>query len=201
MSKLFVPLDIETTGLDPHRDYILEMGWVVTDDTLRELTPRRSFIVDQESWGDVFSLLRAEEFVRDMHERSGLLADLHGDELTPLHVIASRLFDDLTWARVLLEDDVESVHLLGRSINFDRSFMLQEEAFRPLFDESRPAHDVFHHKVYDLSSVRLAYELAGVSEPAAGTDPHRALPDAIHALNLARSIRRQMNALMVGGMF
>lgn len=188
--KLFVPLDIETTGLDPREDYILEIAWVVTDEELNELTPRRSFIVDHgDEWGDVFSQIRANEFIRYMHQKSGLAAELFSKSAYPLSDIAASLVGDISDA--IDQTDAFWTHLLGNSVDFDRNFLSARSEFEGFFGED--GSSVFHHRVLDLSSLKLMFELCGIPVPTAeNPSPHRALTDMAESLGLARQMYDQL---------
>jgi oligoribonuclease len=64
-------LDLETTGLDPASDDILEVGLVVTDEHLTELAERRYLLDPGYDWQEL-----VDQFVLEMHTKSGLLAEL-----------------------------------------------------------------------------------------------------------------------------
>ena len=64
-------LDLEMTGLDPQRDVILQAALIVTDG---ELNVVEEFCVDV--WQPESELDKMTPFVREMHQRSGLLARL-----------------------------------------------------------------------------------------------------------------------------
>lgn len=196
--KLFVPLDIETTGTAETEDFILEIGWVVCNDSLEEVTSRRSFIVDHGSaWQDVWSRLRGNEYVRNMHATSGLAADLMAKPAYDLHQIAKALRIDLQAAWSPLPVDT-TTHLLGFSVDFDRRFLKAEEEFFQLFPEEDGNAMTFHHRLYDLSGVKIAYELAGIPIPEVESGGHRALDDAIESLEFARAIRHDLINLHLG---
>lgn len=187
--KLFVPLDVETTGTDEHNDYILEIGWVVVNDRLEEVTPRRSFIIDHGSeWKDVFNRLRSNEFVRTMHAESGLAADLVAKPAYYVSDVASALRSDLMQAWSPLPSNT-TTHLLGLSVDFDRKFM-KEHGFHYFFPDEDGSANTFNHRVYDLSGVKIAYELAGFEYPKVESGGHRALDDAIESLEFARAVKR-----------
>jgi oligoribonuclease len=69
-------LDLEMTGLDARRDVILQAALVVTN---AELEVLEEYCVD--IWQPDEELAKMSPFVRDMHERSGLLARLCGSKV------------------------------------------------------------------------------------------------------------------------
>lgn len=192
MTKLFVALDLETTGLDPKNDRILEIAWVVCDQSLNALTPRRSFIVDHgEDWGDVFSLIRSNEAVRRMHQDSGLAGELLSEDGVRMEDISDVLFADILNCSLSA-----SIHLLGASIGFDRSFLQADLNFTRFFSED---DGLFHHRLYDLSSVKLAYEVAGLVPPKIeNKSKHRALDDVDEVLEFARAVKQDFSHMEAG---
>lgn len=78
MSVLYAWVDIETTGLDPTRDSILEVALVVTDDELVEHTAI-SLVVNPEltpRWHAWRDRLDATTEVKKMHNKSGLAREI-----------------------------------------------------------------------------------------------------------------------------
>lgn len=199
--KLFLNLDIETTGLDPDEDFILEIAWQVLGEGLNPRSDAQSYIVDHESdWAGVFHALRhAPTVVRTMHANSGLSADLLssgvGDTAT-LAAIAQRITEDLRVATSSLGSDTK-IHLMGFSPQFDKSFLAQKSAFDSLLSES--TYTGLNHRMFDLSSVKIAYDVAGLDLPGdwVNDKPHRAINDIEEVRQFAIAVRQHMIESMV----
>ena len=76
-SDRLVWVDLEMTGLDPERCAIVEIATIVTDANLRVLEEGPNLVIHQPP--EVLATMN--DFVRDLHARSGLLeriADLDG---------------------------------------------------------------------------------------------------------------------------
>lgn len=69
-------LDLEMTGLDAQNDVILQAALVITN---AELTIIEEYCVD--IWQPENELAKMTPFVRDMHEKSGLLARLRSSKM------------------------------------------------------------------------------------------------------------------------
>lgn len=71
-------LDVETTGLDPDRDRLLQVAGMLTDPHLRQVGPAFDHVVGYPA-GDTDRMRGdAEPVVRDMHDRTGLWGRLPG---------------------------------------------------------------------------------------------------------------------------
>lgn len=84
-------IDLEMTGLDAQRDHILQAALIVTDE---DLAIREEFVCD--IWHPSEHFAGMNSFVRDMHERNGLLercaasrTDLHAAEQALLMRVAA----------------------------------------------------------------------------------------------------------------
>ena len=69
-------LDLEMTGLDPERDVILELALVITDRELRTLDEYTAAV-----WQPEERLASMTPYVRDMHEKTGLVARVRASKL------------------------------------------------------------------------------------------------------------------------
>lgn len=191
MSRIYVNLDIETTGLDPERDHILEIAWAILDEDFDPIFDAREFIVDHGSnWPDVVSALRAAPaVVRNMHVNSGLAGDLLGKGGSTLQVIADSLYRDINVARAKFAPNT-TAHLMGFSPEFDRSFLSTAPWFTSVVSESPTG---LNHRLYNLSSVKIAYENAGIEIPAANNpNPHRALHDITEVMRFAQLVKADL---------
>lgn len=183
--------DIETTGLDPENDKILEVAWAFTDDQFRPLHshPQRSFVIDHGfAWGDVYAQIRANDIVRDMHQKSGLIFDIQSSEASwRLFEIADILFDDIG----KLPRDVD-VKAAGFSVDFDLRFLRARHDFFGLFDEGGDL--ALHYQQLNLSSIKLMLDSAGIEYPKP-PKAHRALADVRQGITFARKILLDVKAL------
>ncbi len=104
-------LDLEMTGLDAQSDVILQAALIVTD---AELRPLEQFATDV--WQPDAALQRMSPFVRDMHERTGLLDRVRRSRVD-VRAAERALLERLTgWC------DYPAV-LCGNSIGQDRRFI------------------------------------------------------------------------------
>ena len=188
---LFAFLDIETTGLSPDDDHILEIAWLITDSKLETLTPLRSHISEhsQGEWQDIWSQLQSNEPVRHMHQESGLLNAIRAQAAWPLSASALQFRDDIENARRQLGDHEgteHSVHLAGLSISFDRDFLKKDPTWALFFDNDVLGVSL-HHRLLDLSSLKMFLTAREVPwDKAMNISPHRASSDVLETLDQAR---------------
>lgn len=201
MSKLYAFLDIETTGLDPDRDAILEIAWFITDHQLNQITPDRTFLTAPIEFASYVIQREAIEsdFVYSMHEKSGLLDS-----------VAHRLRDEVSspaQAHTQFARDVnevvqpgDSLHLAGMSVHFDRNFLQDEPGwdllFRPDQDDAEGGSLKFHHRLLDLTATKLLFEIAGRDLPEVeNINAHRAINDCHEAHDMALALARELGEL------
>jgi oligoribonuclease len=145
-------MDIETTGLDPEKDTILEAEMRVTDMRGAEGDGGVHVIIPV---GDRLDISHA---ALEMHTANRLLDEaLRGDRLQGNPVEALR-------EHVNTMASYYSLHPAGSSVHFDISFL------------SRLAYGLFDrcdHRRLDVSSMRMAFEAAGVALPEQAPTDHR----------------------------
>lgn len=204
---MIVWIDTETTGLNPLEDALLEIAVVVTDDQLNEVrrwqtvlpSPASTQIVRMLAHGvsvDVISQSAGvDPYVIAMHDKNGLWAescslDPFGDDWRDRHTEAERVLKDIiTAATETVNGKPSPPQLGGSSVWFDRTFL---EADFP------EAVKLLHHRQVDVSTMN---EMARRFWPATyarrprGGDVHRAMPDILQSLELARYYANHLQAV------
>lgn len=176
-------VDLETTGLDPEEDQILEVAMVLTTEAL-EILSSSWFVINPWPEGNASrALSRIDPYVRNMHTENGLIDEALNDGI-PLATAEARLVDAATGRGVMT--------LAGSSVHFDRSFLR--------LDMPELLNRMGHRHV-DVSAVR---EMAKMWSPglmetfhgwldANGKDSsgstHRAMSDITRSIDLARFFR------------
>lgn len=140
MTPALIWLDLETTGLDPQRDWIVEVGIVLTDGELNKLAENTWVVfVPPTVW------TRIDPYVFAMHNFSGLRQESmfrgHGRDQVEKLVI-----------RWLTDQGVASraLPMAGSTIGFDRSF---------LSCQMSDIHQFAHHRSLDVSTLNIVASL------------------------------------------
>ena len=107
-------MDLEMTGLDPERHVIVEIATLLTDDNLELIAEGPDLVIHQPP--DALALM--DDFVREMHTRSGLLTLIEASTVTP----AAALAETLAFLRTHIPEP-RTVPLCGNSIGTDRRFL------------------------------------------------------------------------------
>jgi oligoribonuclease len=162
-ADVLVWMDLEMTGLDVEKDVIVEIAVLATSaTTLEPLDEGLSVVVAQPP--EV--LAGMSDFVRQMHERSGLLAEIGADGI-PLEDAGRKVLEYIKGH----VPGPRTVPLCGNSIGMDRRFLAR---YLPDIEEH------LHYRSIDVSSIkelcRRWYTEPFTARPQK-TDGHRALPD------------------------
>jgi oligoribonuclease len=173
MNDRLVWIDCEMTGLDIERDALIEIACVVTDADLKLLDGGIDLVIKPPAE----ALDQMSDVVRDMHTKSGLLADLSGG-------MALGEAADAVLAYVKHHvREARKAPLCGNSIATDRWFIARD----------MPELDAWlHYRMIDVSSVkelaRRWYPRAYFASPDKHGG-HRALADITESVQELRYYR------------
>lgn len=176
----YVLLDLETTGLDPKKDQILEVGAIALTADLEELA-RFECRVHYPAEGVLGQVVRLanpiDPFVQAMHTKNGLWTECAAESLaeTDADLLLREWLTQLGFAE-------KSVVLMGNSIHFDHGFL------KARFPETAA---MLHYRVMDIGGLRRWLTGFGIPLPEVPADmPHRSMPDCEIELRDARVMRK-----------
>ena len=173
MNDRLVWIDCEMTGLDLGADALIEVAALVTDFDLNVLGEGVDVIIkpSQES------LDQMVEFVRSMHEKSGLL-----DELASGTTLAEAEEQVLAYIKEHCPDGSRPP-LAGNTVATDRAFLARD---------MRGLESFLHYRIVDVSSIkelsRRWYPRAYFAAPTKRGN-HRALADIQESIEELRYYR------------
>jgi len=181
---LLVWTDLETTGLEPEHESVLEVAVIVTDTALNEIA---SFTgVTNEAQHRPFARLHPK--VQEMHLKNGLWAESLASR-TSVEKLDVELWG---WLDIVLTGHADVVdgkrvapQLAGSTISFDRSFLRKHT---PKF------HELLHYRNLDVSTLnevaRRWWPAVWQGRPGANGKPedakHRALDDIRGSIDALR---------------
>lgn len=183
-------IDVETTGLDPDREHLLEISLILTDNELNPVADPVSVLIDP-SVEDVHPDYKVgsdiartvDDFIRDMHTSNGLFADLDaGLGVAPDE--ADGLIADAINAAA---GEGGKPLLAGNSITLDRNFL---EAQAPR------TYAALHYRSIDVTSIENDLDRDGFAEPIAAwhaarpKKSHRGADDIRDSIDQLRALRR-----------
>ena len=165
-ADVLVWIDCEMTGLDLAVDELVEVAVVVTDYDLKPLDDGFTVVIKP----DQTALDNMSDFVRSMHEQSGLL-----DEIPAGKSLAEAEYEVLEYI-LRFVPDANVAPLAGNTIGTDRMFLAK---FMPRVD----GH--LHYRSVDVSSIkelsRRWYPRAYYQSPSKNGG-HRALADILESI-------------------
>ncbi|MCW2794565.1 oligoribonuclease [Nocardioides sp.] len=173
MNERLVWIDCEMTGLDLGADALIEVAALVTDFDLNVLGDGVDIIIKPPAE----ALDQMGDFVRAMHEKSGLLEEL--DSGVPMGEAEDRV---LTYIKEFCPDGSRPP-LAGNTVATDRAFLARDMATLESF---------LHYRIVDVSSIkelsRRWYPRAYFQAPSKRGN-HRALADIQESIEELRYYR------------
>ncbi|MDC3953195.1 oligoribonuclease [Polyangium jinanense] len=158
-SDRLVWVDLEMTGLDPQRCAIVEIATIITDCNLRVVEEGPNLVIHQPP--EVLATMN--DFVRELHARSGLLERIPTSRVTLDDAAAQTL------AFVQKHVTKGTAPLCGNSVWKDREFL---ERYMPAF----VAH--LHYRMIDVSTLKeLVKRWCPERQAPKKKETHRALDD------------------------
>lgn len=168
-------IDLEMTGLDPHRHVIVEVAALITDAELNILDGAIDLVVHATPE----QLAEMDQVVTKMHSDNGLLTAIEASTLS--------ITDAQDAVLALIERHCDPAHpapLAGNSIATDRAFI---RAHMPRVDQA------LHYRMIDVSTVkeltRRWFPRAYQNQPPKGM-AHRALADIVESIQELDYYRR-----------
>lgn len=174
-------VDLETTGLDPDTDVILEFGFIMTDKwgAVIEDSAYHSLVWEdtdhyRQAWNSMSNL------VRDMHIKSALQGDLEHNATRPLGQVQKDMFkviDDFEIAR-------REIYLAGSSVHFDASMLRHY-----MFDLS----EFLHYRQNNVSTLKILCQqlnpvlFSKIIESMSLFELHRSMSDLGDSINEYRA--------------
>ncbi len=164
-------VDLEMTGLDPETCAIVQLAMILTDTELNEVAPPLELTI----WQPDAVLAEMSPFVRAMHEKSGLLAQI------PLSKTSVADAEQKALELLSQHAPYRTARLAGNSIGQDRRFLVR---YMPAFE------GYLHYRQIDVSTIK---ELAGywhkIHYEKPDTGKHTALCDIKQSIAELRHYR------------
>jgi oligoribonuclease len=173
VNERLVWIDCEMTGLDYVADALIEIAAVVTDYDLNVLGDGVDLVIKPPAE----AIAQMDDFVRTMHEKSGLLDEL--DNGISLEDAEQQV---LTYVREHCADGSRPP-LAGNTVGTDRAFISRD---------MKDLDDFLHYRIVDVSSIkelsRRWYPRAYFAAPPKRGN-HRALADILESIEELRYYR------------
>lgn len=189
-------IDIETTGLNPHEDVILEIAMVLTDHEGTQLTPFEHMLIYGDYLDGSFQLFwpTIDPVVGEMHKKSGLYDALFRSNTSNrmLEHEAAKKFDKIVtdWATLL--EPGQKFRMAGASVHFDKTFLEGH------FFITHTVDKYFTHRLMDVSTLKFVVrETHGYVPPTFKGTQHRALDDIAGTIEEYRTINKFIRGIEI----
>lgn len=172
MGVAYLAVDLETTGLDPLVDQVLEVAWAPLDAQFNRLGPTMNLVVEMTPASR--ALLMQNEYARNMHQVNGLIGDSLAGGL-PLSVVEKTIMasaDQWDWAAPQLT-------VFGSSVHFDLGFI---KAHMPDLAKW------LHYRCLDVTTLVSFARAAGAWQDEDRAIAHRAAGDIDWSIAAAQKI-------------
>lgn len=179
-SPPLVWLDLEMTGLDAERCAIVELAIIVTDTDLKPLAPPLELAI----WQPESCLAEMSPFVRDLHQRTGLLDKIRRSEVTVQEA------EQEAMRLVTRHAPYRTGRLCGNSIHTDRAFLRR---YMPAFEQYLHYRQIDVSALKELGSWWYGYKF---NKPTGGQ--HTALFDVEQSIAELRAYREHIMRAMPG---
>lgn len=171
--ELLVWIDVECTTLKPKEGVLLEIGAIVTDYDLNEKDQFHELIAHVMPLDNMM-----DDYVRDMHTKNGLLADLKeiendGNQLLPRVEKRFGIF--------LGSLGVEKKNLMPAGNNVQKFDLGWLEEHMPSIPE------MMFYRTLDISTLWEAVRVRGKGKRPPKNDAHRVLDDCRESMKLWRT--------------
>ena len=179
---MYLWIDLETTGLDPDNDRIIEVGWLLSD-SIEPVTEAQSVLItpDKIAWEQ----MKQDLFVQTMHTENDLLKDMECFGTILAEDAEDQILEDLQ------RYPEEPFILSGASVHFDRGFIRN---WMPRLDRK------LSHRHLDVSTLRMFFNDMGYQSYGEKGHPtkHRALEDVQDAYSLYNTYKELVQELDFG---